>query len=66
MNKLVRVIECQRCGNWEEMPVDQPRHKTQGFYLLRYTEDEARYLCLDCNDEVDSTTIECEVEDERM
>lgn len=46
------IINCKKCGNWEEHPIDEPRHKTQYFELLEWLSGEiARLKCRECDTE---------------
>lgn len=55
-----RVIGCYTsCGNWEEMPADQPRDKVSSFSHQRdLPNGEAFYNCNQCGSAVLSQTIE--------
>ena len=47
MDKVIREIVC-KCGEWEEMPVDTPRNKSQNFHMVSTVRNgEAIYEC-DC------------------
>ena len=49
----IRLIGCDKCGNWEELPIDQARDQVHSFHHLDETEDD--YKCGECGDIVTST-----------
>lgn len=52
-----RLIVC-RCGEWEEMSEDEPRHKSQYFKWIENTLEEAIYECPICSQQILSKTID--------
>jgi len=59
----IRFIECDACGEWEQMPVDMPLRHAQNFELYNRLESgEAEYKC-DCGKIVTSYAKICDIED---
>ena len=46
----IRIIKCPNCDNWEKMPADMPRNKSQHFkHLENLDNNVAEYRCNRCN-----------------
>jgi len=58
MTEYIRFINCDKCGNWEQIDADEARHKSQHFQWVSYKpKGEAVYKCT-CGNHVTSTTEE--------
>lgn len=48
-NEMIRLIECDKCGEWEEMPSHIARWQSQSFEFVKESDDgEAWYQCPKC------------------
>ena len=57
--ETVRTIECV-CGEWEELPVDSPRHHVDCFEHVKNIGNEALYKC-PCGKKVKSKVVNHEL-----